>query len=140
MLTFTLNKTCFIVTENMKNGQLLILFTYKTKMCEFYCSYSYRFVLLKVFHLSLSFLNLLYINLSFHKTFIDHTFLALINMYLYQGHRERRRTWGWVQGGANTPHPPPFPGAKIFFPRKIGKQNFSMRITCEAFVYLMSKT
>lgn len=85
MLTFTLNKICFIVTENMKNGELL-----KQKCVSFTAPTP------TVFHLSLSFLNLLYINLSFHKTFIDHTFLALINMYLYQGHRERRRTWGWV--------------------------------------------
>ena len=31
---------------------------------------------------------------------------------------------GWV--GGPTPPPPPFPGAKIYFRRKIGKQNFYM--------------
>ena len=43
MLTFTLNKICFIVTENMKNGELLkqkcVSFTAPTPTVLFYLKF-----------------------------------------------------------------------------------------------------
>ena len=44
----------------------------------------------------------------------------MISMMTRQGHRQRG---GGGRGGAR---PPPFPGAKMFFPQKMGIKNFNM--------------
>ena len=52
-----------------------------------------------------------------------------------QGRRERGEA-----GGASPPSSPSFPGAKNFFPRKIGKPKFLSKNTCDTLVYLLHKT
>ena len=61
----------------------------------------------------------MYIFTNYTKIFVCHTKTS-------QGRRERG--WGGGQGVGRQPFPPPFPGANIFFPRKIGERK---TFTCE---------
>ena len=52
-----------------------------------------------------------------------------------QGRRERRARRAPATLPPSSPLPPPVPGAKVFFPSKIGKHKI---FACETLVYLLN--